>query len=384
MVEANDSQPPSDNSQRHILLSDLMAILSDEEEELSLARQPEPLRPKTTTFLDLPPTQSAPSTIPPHQYFAEATGMGVIVPPKKPSTQDHLEVMAVLASPSGESAKAPAKVQSTNKSPTTLDMPPDRASVTPAIADVKPERPTPSVTSSVPDFSSLSDVTSELSTSSTSTVPSTLPTASTGEIENEVKRNNGQLAARSTVSPPIANRSTALVELTAMPPEEDVERFPHLMLQPKTLAELTQDLWDLRMAMLSDSDFYSQQINRLKQRFWGLIGIASGTSVLLAAALGWVIVNFQDSQVRLARYDDAIATNTLLLEELDRSTMAQLAAKVEELQSQVPETLNEDLTTTQTDIATLKTQVEELETSVDAHDKALSVLVSAFQGLVRR
>lgn len=136
--------------------------------------------------------------------------------------------------------------------------------------------------------------------------------------------------------------------------------------------------------MLSDSDLYGQQINHLQQRLWLLAGLATGGLVLLGIVLGWFMVNLRDAQMRLANYNDAIATNSLRLEELDSTTVSALSAKVESLNEQVPQNLTDELEAANKDIEALKAQINELETSVNAQDQALSVLVGAMQGLVGR
>lgn len=160
--------------------------------------------------------------------------------------------------------------------------------------------------------------------------------------------------------------------------------FGEKTLPEQNLAELTRDLWELRMVMLSDSDFYSQQIMRLKRRLWTVVGVATGAMVLVTTVLGWLALSLRDAQMQLAHYDGAIANNSLRLDELDRTTVAQLTSQMEHLNQQVPKTLDEDLKAANQDIEDLKAQLEELETSVNAQDQALSVLVGAMQGLVGR
>jgi len=88
--------------------------------------------------------------------------------------------------------------------------------------------------------------------------------------------------------------------------------------------------------------------------------------------------------LRASNYNDAIATNSLRLEELDSTTVSALSAKIESLNEQVPQNLTDELEAANKDIEALKAQINELETSVNAQDQALSVLVGAMQGLVGR
>ncbi|MEM8639985.1 MAG: hypothetical protein AAGG51_14390 [Cyanobacteria bacterium P01_G01_bin.54] len=209
-------------------------------------------------------------------------------------------------------------------------------------------------------------------------------------------------AAPLALKPP-AIETAVPITAPALPPSQTLDPAPDPALDPTTtqsilteptlagkglpekgLAELTQDLWDLRMVMLSDSDLYSQQIMRLKRRLWTVVGVATSATVLAGLLLGWLVISLRDAQMRLVHYDGAIANNSLRLDELDRTTVAQLTSQVETLNQQVPKTLAEDLDAANKDIEELKAQIEALETSVNAQDQALSVLVGAMQGLIGR
>lgn len=166
------------------------------------------------------------------------------------------------------------------------------------------------------------------------------------------------------------------------PPPAQAQPTPQIPYQ--SVAALTQELWDLRMVLLSDSDYYGQQLTKLKRQYWYLAGIATGALTVLAIFMGWTLVNLKNAQIRLAQYEDAIASNSLRLEQLDTRTIAQLEEQVTALRAEVPPTLSTDLETAQANIAQLQAQIQEMESSLKAQDQAIGVLVSAMQGLMGR
>lgn len=151
---------------------------------------------------------------------------------------------------------------------------------------------------------------------------------------------------------------------------------------PKTLEDLSQDLWEMKLVSLSDSDYYNREINLLKRRLWWVTGLAVGMIGVLVTGLGWMAMNLKEAQIATARYEDAIATNRRRLEQLEAETLVDLETRLEQFQAGIPEDLATDVTTTRKDLEVLKLQVSDMENTVNSHDKALSVLVSAMQGLV--
>ncbi|WP_139276706.1 hypothetical protein [Spirulina major] len=152
--------------------------------------------------------------------------------------------------------------------------------------------------------------------------------------------------------------------------------------EAKTVEDLSQDLWEMKLVALSDSDYYNREILQLKRRFLWLAGLAAGAIAVLGGALGWAIVNLKDAQIAAARYDDAIATNRRQLEQLETETLSTLEARIEQLQTNVPEDLAQDIDSARKDVDVIKLQLDDMENTINAHDKALSVLVNAMQGLV--
>lgn len=150
----------------------------------------------------------------------------------------------------------------------------------------------------------------------------------------------------------------------------------------KTLEDLSQDLWEMKLVSLSDSDYYNREINLLKRRLWWVTGIAVGIIGVLATGLGWMAMNLKEAQMATTRYEDAIATNRRRLDQLEAETLTDLESRLDQFQAEIPSDLAGDITTARKDLELLKLQVSDMENTVNSHDKALSVLVSAMQGLV--
>lgn len=206
---------------------------------------------------------------------------------------------------------------------------------------------------------------------------------------------HGESSPRS--SPPLSalkpnpSRPNNLVPLPRSQPKTPLQSSEHpgassLLQHPgmpeKTLEDLSQDLWEMKLVSLSDSDYYNREINLLKRRLWWVTGLAVGIIGLLVAGLGWMAMNLKEAQMATARYEDAIATNQRRLEQLEAETLTDLESRLDQFQAEIPKDLAEDITTSRKDLELLKLQVSDLENTVNSHDKALSVLVSAMQGLV--
>ncbi|MEA5470254.1 hypothetical protein [Spirulina sp. 06S082] len=165
----------------------------------------------------------------------------------------------------------------------------------------------------------------------------------------------------------------------------DVETTALSTTQPeeKTISELARELWELKLVALSDNDYYNRQLGRLKNRFLWLAGLSVGTIVTLGIVLGWLGANLKQTQTQLANYEGGVEINRARLDRLEGNALESIETSLRSLQAQIPETLETDLETTQEDITALKVQLREMELKLAAHDKALSVLVSALQGVVR-
>lgn len=153
--------------------------------------------------------------------------------------------------------------------------------------------------------------------------------------------------------------------------------------EEKTIEELARELWELKLVALSDNDYYNRQLSRLQNRFLWLAGVFAGTLLTSGITFGWLVANLRQSQIQLANYDGGITINRVRLDRLEGKTLDSLEMTLRSLQNQIPETLDTDLENTQEDISALKIQLREMELKLAAHDKALSVLVSALQGIVR-
>ncbi|WP_204102124.1 MULTISPECIES: hypothetical protein [Spirulina sp. CCY15215] len=177
-----------------------------------------------------------------------------------------------------------------------------------------------------------------------------------------------------SLSPSSRDRVALDVETTALSTTQPEE---------KTISELARELWELKLVALSDNDYYNRQLGRLKNRFLWLTGLSVGTIVTLGIILGWLGANFKQMQTQLANYEGGVEINRVRLDRLEGSTLSSIETSLRSLQTQIPETLETDMETSQEDITALKVQLREMELKLAAHDKALSVLVSALQGIVR-
>ena len=174
-------------------------------------------------------------------------------------------------------------------------------------------------------------------------------------------------------------RAALDVEVTAM----ETSALSPAQPEEKTLEELARELWELKLVALSDNDYYNRQLGRLKNRFLWLAGLSIGTIVTLGIVLGWLVANLKDAQIQLANFQGIVEVDRARLDRLEGRTLESVETALRSLQDQIPETLETDLENTQEDITALKVQLREMELKLAAHDKALSVLVSALQGVVR-
>lgn len=182
-----------------------------------------------------------------------------------------------------------------------------------------------------------------------------------------------------TFPPSSLDRATWDVEATNV----DATALSPAQPEEKTMEELARELWELKLVALSDNDYYNRQLGRLKNRFLWLAGLSVGTIVTLGIVLGWMGANLKQTQAQLANYEGGVTINRVRLDRLEGKTVESIEMALRSLETQIPETLETDLENTQEDITALKIQLREMELKLAAHDKALSVLVSALQGIVK-
>ncbi|MEM9543022.1 MAG: hypothetical protein AAGA60_26465 [Cyanobacteria bacterium P01_E01_bin.42] len=235
----------------------------------------------------------------------------------------------------------------------------------------------------------LSDLSDEESTPKTPQKPRTiqpsqptlasLPQSPRRSISSSPSPPFPSLPASSHGDRPVLDVEATNVETT----ELDASALSPTQPEEKTIEELARELWELKLVALSDNDYYNRQLSRLQNRFLLLAGVFAGVLLTSGITFGWLVANLRQNQIQLASYEGSITINRVRLDRLEGNTLDGFAESLRSLQAQVPETLDTDLENTQEDITALKVQLREMELKLAAHEKALSVLVSALQGIVR-
>ncbi|WP_017306370.1 hypothetical protein [Spirulina subsalsa] len=150
----------------------------------------------------------------------------------------------------------------------------------------------------------------------------------------------------------------------------------------KTVDELSQELWELKLVSLSDADYYGRQLTKLKNRLWWLTGLLVGAIASLSGGLAWTAVHLRQAEHQITFYESELTTQRLRIEQIEGARLGEIEQVMRSLQTQIPENLGEDLTNNTQDIAALKTQLQQLESKLAAQDKALSVLIGTLQGMI--
>ncbi|NEO27314.1 MAG: hypothetical protein F6K03_10565 [Kamptonema sp. SIO4C4] len=155
-------------------------------------------------------------------------------------------------------------------------------------------------------------------------------------------------------------------------------------LEETSTAALAQELWELKLVTLSDSDYYNRQFTRLKRRFWGLTVLAVCAMAGLAGGLGWTATHLKNTQMQVTRLEQGIASQRDRLSELEETQLANLEQQISQLEGQVPDSLVNDLNSTQQELGQLQKEIEQLETDITANDQAVSLLLNFLERMSQR
>lgn len=195
--------------------------------------------------------------------------------------------------------------------------------------------------------------------------PSALPPASSPNFSNSNSSNSNSSNSNSS-NPPL---------LRETPPSPD-------QLANKTVEELAQELWELKLVTLSDSDYYNRQLVKLKRRLLWLMGMSVGAIAGLGIALGWTTATLRTQDQQITRYENAVQLNKTRIERLEGPMIAKMERELKTLQNQVPDSLEKDLTATQEELKVVKEELMAMEEDLATQDKMLSVVMNLLQGKV--
>ncbi|MDB9315826.1 hypothetical protein PN462_22130 [Spirulina sp. CS-785/01] len=155
-------------------------------------------------------------------------------------------------------------------------------------------------------------------------------------------------------------------------------------LQEKTVSELAQEVWELKLVALSDSDYYNRQFNRLKRRLWGLTGFSVCAIAALGWGFSWTASSLNSSQTQLTRLEQGLESQRDRVTQLNQQHLPHLEQQINQLAGQVPDSLTKDLTQTQQELTQLQGEIEQMETEISANDQAVSLILNLLDRLSRR
>lgn len=185
-----------------------------------------------------------------------------------------------------------------------------------------------------------------------------------------------------------------LVPLGSQSPYEEADSgSPAHTRDQEHLEDLAREVLELKLVLLSDTADVGQSIEHLRRQNNWLTGLLISVTAVLAGTLTWLALTLKADQAQLAQSVEAIATDTVEVERIDR-----LEDRLEELAQRPPEQVVQDLNetqetvnalqaelnTSQTQIQSLESNVTELTTSINTRRQTISILANALQDLINQ
>jgi hypothetical protein len=187
---------------------------------------------------------------------------------------------------------------------------------------------------------------------------------------------------------------TDAVQLELLPGQHEQTVVSPAELQRQRLDGLAQEMLELKLVLLSDTDNVGRDLDRLRRQVNGLTGIVIMAIALLSGVMIWLAVGLRTEQAELSQRVAAIATDSVALDriqELETTTseLAQGRDEIEALETRLDRIVNDLPTEVEADIEAVQTQITELENQmsevsdqINTRRQTISILATALQDLI--
>lgn len=141
------------------------------------------------------------------------------------------------------------------------------------------------------------------------------------------------------------------------------------------LDQLAQEVLQLKLAALSETNTAEAAVKRLQGRIWWLRAVLVVTFFAFGGVVTWQALTLRQQQLQILQMDSVVS-------DLEATQPEQLQQQLADLQEQVSDDLPETLAQTQEELTSLQTDVEALGDTIGERQRALVVLTEALQALV--
>ncbi len=150
---------------------------------------------------------------------------------------------------------------------------------------------------------------------------------------------------------------------------------------PQRLDALAQEVLELKLVSLSETEDFGHEIHRLRHQINWLIGLFVVVVAVMGGTLTWLAFNLRAEQSRMAQdLSSVVATSA----DVDR--LATLERQVDDLVDQLPADLASQFTALETQVQAqmgeLEDEVSTLSSSVNTRRQTISILARALQDLI--
>lgn len=197
------------------------------------------------------------------------------------------------------------------------------------------------------------------------------------------------------ISDSTANRelSTDAVQLELLP-RQDEQTVSSTELQRQRLDGLAQEMLELKLVLLSDTDNVGRDLDRLRRQVNGLTGIIIVAIAVLSGMMTWLAVSLRTEQAQLSQQVAAIATDSVALDRIQdlesttakleqgRDNIEALQDRLDRIVSDLPTEVEADIEVVQDQIAELEIQVADVSDRVNTRRQTISILATALQDLI--
>ncbi len=143
------------------------------------------------------------------------------------------------------------------------------------------------------------------------------------------------------------------------------------------LDELAQELLELKLVYLSDTDTVKREVETLRGHMYWLTVALIGVITIASGSMSWLALSLRSDQAQLTRQVESIASETVPVERMN-----QLEAQINTLGDRLPDNITANIQTNQEQLQDLERRIAEVAGQVNTRRETIAILARALQDLI--
>lgn len=145
----------------------------------------------------------------------------------------------------------------------------------------------------------------------------------------------------------------------------------------RRIEELAQELLELKLVYLADTDQAKREISKLRGSMYWLTVILIGAIAIASGGISWLAFSLRSEQAQLVRQVESVATETVAVERIE-----QIESQIETLNEQFPNDVIENVQANQDQLQGLESRITEVSSQVNTRRETIAILARALQDLI--